>query len=100
MGSAPPDLQQKLLGTYLGLLAEGGSLPAAICFYAEGVKLVVEGSTFLERLTVLERRGVSLISCSTCLEYFGLTDRVRIGIAGGMGDILEAQTRAAKVITL
>ena len=44
MGSAPPDLQQKLLGTYLGLLAEAGSLPAAICFYTEGVKLVVEGS--------------------------------------------------------
>jgi hypothetical protein len=61
---------------------------------------VVEGSPFLERLTALEQRGARLIICSTCLGYFGLTEKVRVGIVGGMGDILEAQTRASKVITL
>ena len=100
MGSADVTLQHKLLGTYLKLLAESPSLPAAICFYTDGVKLVVEGSPFLPQLAQLERRGVRLIICSTCLDYFGLTDRVRVGIVGGMPDILEAQTGAAKVITL
>jgi intracellular sulfur oxidation DsrE/DsrF family protein len=100
MGSADTALQHKLLDTYLSLLLENGSLPAAICFYTEGIKLVVEGSPLLERLFQLEQRGVRLIVCSTCLNYFGVTEKVRVGIVGGMPDILEAQTKASKVITL
>ncbi len=100
IGSADVALQQKLLDTYLGLLAGHASLPAVICFYTDGVKLVVEGSPFLERLSHLEKKGVRLIACSTCLSYFGLADKVRVGIVGGMPDILEAQSRASKVITL
>ena len=100
MGSADAALQHKLLDTYLRLLVENESLPAVICFYTEGVKLVVEDSPFLERLAQLEQRGVRLIICSTCLSYFELTDKVRVGIVGGMPDILEAQIKASKVITL
>ncbi len=54
----------------------------------------------LEKLHALEAKGVQLIICSTCLDYFGLTEKVKAGIIGGMGDILEAQTRAGKVVTL
>ena len=100
MGSADTPLQHKLLAKYLKLLVENGSLPAAICFYTDGVKLVVEGSPQLDRLSELEKKGVRLIICSTCLDYFGLTDKVRVGFVGGMPDILEAQTRASKVVTL
>jgi intracellular sulfur oxidation DsrE/DsrF family protein len=100
MGSADVTLQHKLLITYLSLLLDNGSLPDAICFYTDGVKLVVEGSPLLERLAQMEEKGVRLIICSTCLHYFGLTDKVRVGIVGGMPDIIEAQTRAGKVITL
>ena len=100
MGSAEPPLQLKLLDTYLRLLLEGSTLPAAICFYTDGVKLVVDGSPLLDRLRDVEQRGVRLIICSTCLGYFGLTDQVRVGIVGGMPDIIEAQAQANKVITL
>jgi intracellular sulfur oxidation DsrE/DsrF family protein len=100
MGSADNALQHKLLDTYLNLLMENGTLPAAICFYTNGVKLVVEGSPLLERLSQIENKGVRLIICSTCLNHFGLTEKVRVGIVGGMADILETQTRASKVITL
>ncbi len=100
MGSADVDLQLKLLDTYLKLLIENSMFPAAICFYTDGVKLVTEGSPLLERLRQLEGRGVRLIACSTCLNYFGLTEKVRVGIVGGMPDIIEAQAKAAKVITL
>jgi intracellular sulfur oxidation DsrE/DsrF family protein len=100
IGSADTSLQHKLLDTYLRLLLENGSLPFAICFYTDGVRLVVEGSPFLERLSQLEQKGVRLVVCSTCLNYFGLTEKVRVGIVGGMPDILEAQGRAGKVITL
>jgi intracellular sulfur oxidation DsrE/DsrF family protein len=100
MGSADAALQHKLFDTYLSLLLKNGTLPSAICFYTEGVRLVVEGSPHLEQLSQIEQRGVRLIICSTCLNFFGLTDKVRVGIVGGMTDILEAQSRAGKVITL
>jgi hypothetical protein len=100
MGHADTALQKKLLDTYLRLLLEDGTLPAAICFYTDGVKLVVEGSPHLERLSQIERAGARLIICSTCLDYFGLTEKVRVGIVGGMPDIIAAQGRAAKVINI
>ena len=93
-------LQLKLLETYLYLLQENDTLPAVICFYADGVKLLVEGSYLLENLTHLEQKGVRLIACSTCLNYFGLMDKLRVGVVGGMPDIIEAQIKADKVITL
>ncbi len=100
MGNADIALQHKLLDTYLRLLIENETLPHAICFYTEGVKLVVEGSPMVERLTQIEQAGVRLIICSTCLDYFKLADKVKVGIVGGMVDILEAQTRATRVISL
>ena len=100
MGSAEPALQKKLVGTWLTLLLEGGDLPGAICFYTDGVKLAVEGSPVLEQLAKLEERGVHLILCKTCLDFFGLAEKVRVGIVGGMGDILAAQMIATKVLPL
>ena len=100
MGEADQTLQHKLMGTYLKLLDEHDVLPGAICFYTEGVRLAVAGSPVLEILQSLENKGVRLILCSTCLNYFNLTGQVKVGIVGGMGDILEAERQAAKVISL
>ena len=100
MGHADPELQGKLISTYLKLLDEHDILPAAICFYTEGVKLAVTGSPVLESLRSLEAKGVRLILCSTCLGYYHLTDQVQVGITGGMTDIIEAQCRALKVVTI
>jgi intracellular sulfur oxidation DsrE/DsrF family protein len=100
MGEADPELKTKLIQTYFRLIDEADSLPAVICFYADGVHLVVNGSLVLESLQSLESKGVKLIICNTCLKYFDLNDQVAVGITGGMPDIIEAQRRATKVITL
>ena len=100
MGQAEPDLQLKLVTTYLKLLDEHDILPAALCFYTEGVRLAVTGSPVLDQLKSLQAKGVHLILCSTCLNYYNLADDVQVGIVGGMTDILEMQRRAEKVITI
>ena len=100
MGIADAELQHKLIAKWLQLIAEYDPLPGAMCFYTDGVKLVVEGSPVLAELGALEERGVHLILCKTCLDYFGLTDKVRVGVVGGMGDIIAAQWSATKAITL
>ena len=100
LGKADQELQTKLAATYLHLINEYNLLPAAICFYTEGVKLVVEGSPVLETLSALEAKGVRLIVCNTCLNYYNVVEKVRVGITGGMADIIEAQWKADRVITL
>jgi hypothetical protein len=100
MGAAEEALRYKLLGLYLTMLQENGLYPGAICFYAGGVKMVVEGSPVLDLLRSLEEKGIRLIICATCLQYYGLTEKVKVGIVGGMSDIILAQWMASKVITL
>ena len=100
MGQADTQLQHTLIKSYLGLINEHNYLPAAICFYTDGVKLTAEGSPILDVLGELEEKGVRLLICSTCLNFFNLQEKVKVGIIGGMTDIIEAQWRASKVITL
>jgi len=100
MGAADSELQHTLLRKYLLLLQENGMLPGAICFYTSGVKMVAEGSPVLDVLQSLEDRGVRLIVCKTCLDHYGLLEKVRVGIVAGMGDIIAAQWLADKVISL
>ncbi len=99
-GDGDPQLQHALLAKYLDLLLAGGLAPRALCFYTEGVHLCCEGSTVLEPLRALERRGTRLLVCTTCLKFHGLEDRLRVGTACGMPDILDAQVGAEKVVTL
>ncbi len=100
MGHADLGLQRTLIAKYLQLLEDKEPLPEAICFYTDGVRLVVEGSPVVAQLKQLESRGVRLIVCKTCLDYFGLTDRVAVGTVAGMPDIIDAQWSAAKTVTL
>jgi hypothetical protein len=100
MGEAEPELQLKLATTYFKLLDENNLLPAAICFYTNGVRLAVENSPVIDSLKSLESKGVRLILCSTCLSYYNLTEKVQVGIVGGMPDIIEAQRMAGKVISI
>lgn len=100
MGKASEKLQQTLFAKYIELIGQNGELPAAFRFHTDGVKLVCEGSPALEKFHEMEMQGVRLIDCPTHLNYFNLHDKVQTGIVDGMGDIIEAQVKAEKVITL
>jgi intracellular sulfur oxidation DsrE/DsrF family protein len=100
MGHADLPLQHTLIKKYLSLLDDQHPVPVTICFYTEGVRLVTEGSPVLALLKALEARGLELIVCRTCLEYFGIAHQVRVGRVAGMTDILDAQMQADKVVTI
>src|SRR4030042_4904465 len=100
MGHGDVELQLKLAEIYLKLILENKDIPKAICFYTEGVKLAVMGSPVLDLLHQLEERGVRLILCSTCLAHYDLIDHIAVGIAGGMGDIMAAQAKGSKGISI
>jgi sulfur relay (sulfurtransferase) complex TusBCD TusD component (DsrE family) len=94
------ELKEKLGISFLTLIADVEPLPRAICFYTDGVKLACEGSPVLESLQALESQGVRLILCTTCLNHLGLADKVKVGIPGGMGDIITAMWAADSVLTV
>jgi len=100
MGQAEPALGHKLAATYFDLLDLEGRFPGHVCFYAEGVKLVCEGSPALETLAALESRGVRLLVCSTCLNFYELEKARRVGEASDMRAIQAAQWDASKVIAI
>jgi len=88
------------MGVFLSTLDTFPQLPRKILFYTDGVKLVVEGSPVVGELKALEEKGVHLIACGTCLDYFGLKDQLVVGEMGGMAAILEAMMGAEKVLTV
>jgi hypothetical protein len=98
MGQGDPELQKTLAGKFLKLIQETDELPCAILFYTDGVKLACSGSPVLESLHQLEQKGVRLVLCQTCLDFYAL--KPEAGVVGGMGDIIEALQKSDKAIFL
>lgn len=100
MGTGSEELGLKLITNYFKLLDADGRLPKIIVFYNAGVKIVCEGSPAIEALKNLEQKGVKMLACKTCLDYYKLTDKINIGSIGSMPDIITLQSDASKVINL
>jgi len=100
LGQGEPELCRKVLATYFQTMLELGQLPRAVLFYTAGVKMVADDSPAVSALSALASAGVLLVSCRTCLEYYGLMDKVAVGRIGNMMQIIEVQSAAPKVITL
>ena len=73
-------------------------LPETMLFYNGGAKLTVEGSDSLEDLKSLESQGVEILTCGTCLNFYGLTERLAVGSATNMYAIVEKLAGASRVI--
>ena len=83
---------------FLYALTQQERLPDTILFYNGGATIPVEGSASLEDLRTLEAMGVEILTCGTCLNYHGLTDKLAVGTVTNMYDIVEKLTMAGKVI--
>jgi sulfur relay (sulfurtransferase) complex TusBCD TusD component (DsrE family) len=100
LGQGPEDLQRILAVNFFGMSVDSENSPETVLFYADGVKLACEGSAVAESLRALEKKGTRLILCRTCLDYFGLLDKVSVGSVGKMTDIVAALETAMKVVSV
>ena len=98
MGEGAEELGKTLLKAGVFSLTQQEKLPRTILFYNGGAHLTCEGSPMLEDLKVLEAEGVEILTCGTCLNYYGLTDKLAVGSVTNMYDIVETMTSAGKVI--
>ena len=98
MGQGSDELGAILMKGFLYALTQQERLPDTILFYNGGATIPVEGSVSLEDLRTLEAMGVEILTCGTCLNYHGLTDKLAVGSVTNMYDIVEKLTKAGKVI--
>lgn len=100
LGAGDVELGKKLLENYLRQRNSENRLPSVICFYNSGVTLLTGESETLDILKAIEAKGVKLLACKTCLDYFGLADQLKVGVVGSMIDIITLQDNADKVIAI
>ncbi len=98
MGSGDDQLGATLMKAYLYAVSQQERLPRTILFYNGGAKLTVEGSVSVEDLKNMEAQGVEILTCGTCLNFYGLQEKLAVGSVTNMYDIVERLTSAGKVI--
>lgn len=100
MGDAPPELQTVLVINFFRTLLKENQIPGTIFFYADGVKLNIHGSVIEDLLLELEDRGTSIITCTTCLNFYKVLPELASGKKGGMPDLISLIASSDKVISL
>ena len=100
LGTGDDALGRRLMRSFLSTVSDGGFRPARIVFLNDGVKLATEGSQVLDILEALERDGVEILSCGTCLEHYGLVEQLRVGLVTNMYDIVDSLLSEDKVIRI
>ena len=100
MGRGDNELGYVLIRNYLHALTEVTPIPETLIFYNSGVRLAAQGSPAIADLSALEERGVKILLCGTCVNHFGLQDRVAAGEISNAYTIAETMLRAGKVVTL
>jgi intracellular sulfur oxidation DsrE/DsrF family protein len=96
----PEELGAKMIGSFLRKLCQEPTKPSAIIFYGTGVNLLLDGSPVLDALEILLKQGVDLIGCGTCLGYFEVRDRIAVGRASEMKEVVSVLMKADNVVTL
>jgi len=79
LGRGDDSLGLILMANLLRLLGESKEKPGQLVFWNAGVRLVCEGSKVLDHIKRLEGQGVEVVACTTCLEYYDLVDKIKVG---------------------
>lgn len=98
MGSGNEELGRILMKGFVYALTKLEELPETILLYNGGARLSCEGSQSLEDLKSLEAQGVEILTCGTCLNYYELTDKLKVGAVTNMYEIAEKMAGARLVI--
>jgi len=100
IGNGNDELGGILMRAFMHTFLEVKPQPETIIFMNNGVKLAVSGSPVLEDLQALANEGIEILVCGTCLNYFGLTDKIAVGEISNAYTIAETLLQASKVVRL
>ncbi|MDU1455647.1 MAG: sulfurtransferase-like selenium metabolism protein YedF [Paeniclostridium sordellii] len=100
MGNGNDELGHVLMKGYIYTLTESKPYPKSILFVNSGIKLTTENEATIENLKILQDAGVEILSCGTCLDYYGLKDGLKVGTVTNMYTIVETMNNSSKTISL
>lgn len=98
MGEGNDELGRVLIKGFIFAVTGLDVLPKAMLFYNGGATLTCEGSDSLEDLKLLEEQGVEILTCGTCLDYYGLKEKLQVGSVTNMYTIVETMKGADKIL--
>ena len=98
MGEGDPKLGTNLMKAFVFALTKQEQLPETILCYNKGATLTCEGADTLEDMKLLESEGVQILTCGTCLDFYGLKDQLAVGSVTNMYDIVERMEAAVQII--
>ena len=98
MGRGSDELGRTLMKGFLFAVSQLPQLPRTMLFYNGGARLTTEGSASLEDLKNMEAQGVEILTCGTCLNHYGLAERLAVGSVTNMYAIVEKLAGAGKVV--
>lgn len=98
MGTGDAKLGTSLMKAFVFALTRQDQLPDTILCYNTGAYLTCEGADTLEDLKLLESEGVAILTCGTCLDFYGLKEKLVVGGVTNMYDIVERMENAAQII--
>ena len=98
MGSGNDELGKVLIKGFIFAVTQLDTLPKTMLFYNGGATLTTEDSDSLEDLKSLEAQGVEIMTCGTCLDYYGLKDKLAVGTVTNMYSIVETMATAGRIV--
>ncbi len=98
MGTGDDTLGKKLMKAFIFSLTQLEELPQTILFYNGGAHLTCEGSESLEDLKNLAEAGVEILTCGTCTDFYGITDKLAVGELTNMYVIAQKLSGASVVV--
>lgn len=100
MGEGSRDLGDVLIRGYFYTLTELEPYPKAILFVNSGIKLTIEGSPVLDHIRTLESKGVEILSCGTCLDFYKVKELLAVGGVSNMYTIVETMNTAKNTVRI
>lgn len=100
MGLGDDTLGTTLMKSYMYALSESENLPSDLLFLNAGVKLTTKNSDCLDSINKLVEKGVNILSCGTCLDFYGLKDDLAVGEITNMYTIVEKMNSSDNTIKL
>lgn len=98
MGGGDEKLGKTLMKAFVFALTKQDVLPDTILCYNSGAYLTCEGSDSLDDFRELEAEGVNIMTCGTCLDFYGIKDMLAVGTVTNMYDIVETMEKAKQII--
>ena len=100
LGNGSEELGGILMKSFFPALQETSPLPKTLLLLNSGVRLAAEGSPVLPALQALAGKGVTIMSCGTCLDYYHLKEKLAVGSITNMFTILTECNGPGRTITL